>query len=142
MFCWFIGFTVYVHHINVRMLWARRRDWNKVDAQLLATSVLRVRKPFGVFFHSIYTHVPHHVDVRIPCYHLDEAQAAIEAAYPHLVLDEPLRARSYLATTKACKLFDFDTSRWLTYRAARPLMITPANGAVAHGTMSDLTDLD
>ena len=142
-FCWFIGFTVYVHHINVRMPWARRRDWNKVDAQLRATSVLRVRKGFGMFFHSIYTHVPHHVDVRIPCYHLDEAQAAIDVAYPHLVLDEPLRLRSYLATTKACKLFDFDTRRWYDYREARPLMVRPTGADVARDTtMVDMSDLD
>ncbi len=119
-FCWFIGFTVYVHHINVRMPWTKRRDWNKVDAQLTATSVLRVRRPFGIFFHSIFTHVPHHVDVRIPCYRLDDAQTAIAAAYPDLVIDEPLTLRDYRATTKACKLYDFDERRWLTYSEARP----------------------
>ncbi len=119
-FCWFIGFTVYVHHINVRMPWTKRRDWNKVDAQLLTTSVLRVRRPFGMFFHSIFTHVPHHVDVRIPCYHLDDAQNAIAAAYPGLVIDEPLTLRGYLDTTNACKLFDFDERRWLSYQEARP----------------------
>lgn len=138
-FCWFIGFTVYVHHINERMPWARRREWNKVDAQMRSTSVLRVRKPFDVFFHSIYTHVPHHVDVRIPCYHLDDAQVAIEAAYPHLVLDERLRLRSYLATTKACKLFDFEQGRWYSYRTARPLM---HRGAPATPATPDMEPAD
>lgn len=118
-FCWSIGFTVYVHHIHPDMPWARGRTWNKVDAQLRTTAVLRVRQPFGMFLHSIYTHVPHHVDVRIPCYHLDEAQEAIAAAWPGLVRDEHLRLRDYVATTRACKLFDFDAGRWLTYEAAR-----------------------
>jgi len=130
-FCWFIGFTVYVHHINERMPWARRREWNKVDAQMTTTSVFRVRRPFDIFLHNIFTHVPHHVDVRIPYYHLDQAQEAIEAKYPHLVLDEPLRLRTYRATTKACKLFDFDEGRWYSYRNARPLM---ANVATASGS--------
>jgi acyl-lipid omega-6 desaturase (Delta-12 desaturase) len=137
-FCWFIGFTVYVHHINVRMLWTRRRDWNKVDAQMSTTSVLRVRKPLGVFFHSIYTHVPHHVDVRIPCYHLDDAQAAIEAAYPQLVLDEKLTLRGYLSTTRDCKLFDFDDRRWYDYRAGR----TAIDRAARDNTARDNTARD
>ncbi len=65
-FSWFIGFTVYVHHIGVDMPWVRRREWTKVDAQTRTTKVLRVRRPFDLFFHSIFTHVPHHVDPRIP----------------------------------------------------------------------------
>lgn len=118
-FCWSIGFTVYVHHIHPDMPWGTGRTWNKVDAQMRTTAVLRVRQPFALFLHSIFTHVPHHVDVRIPCYHLDEAQEAIEAAWPGLVRDEHLRMRDYVRTTRACKLFDFGSGRWFTYRGAR-----------------------
>ena len=143
-FCWFIGFTVYVHHINERMPWARRRDWNKVDAQMTITTVFRVRRPFDIFFHNIFTHVPHHVDMRIPYYHLDKAQAAIEAKYPHLVLDEPLRLRTYRSTTKACKLFDFDEGRWYSYRDARPLMtnVASASGGTPDEPSPDDPSLD
>lgn len=133
-FCWFIGFTVYVHHIGVDMPWVRRREWNKVDAQTRTTGVLRVRKPLDLFFHSIFTHVPHHVDVRIPCYRLDEAQAAIAAAYPGLVVDEKLTWRKYRATTRACKVFDFDEGRWYTYRAAGPRLLRSNARAAASPT--------
>lgn len=131
-FCWSIGFTVYVHHIHPTMPWKRGRDWNKVDAQLRTTSVFRIRQPFALFLHSIYTHVPHHVDVRIPCYHLDEAEEAIAAAWPGLVRDEHLRMRDYVATTRACKLLDFDAARWLTYAEAadRPVVPTSATTPV------------
>lgn len=128
-FCWSIGFTVYVHHIHPDMPWATGRTWNKVDAQMRTTAVLRVRQPFALFLHSIFTHVPHHVDVRIPCYHLDEAQEAIEAAWPGLVRDEHLRMRDYVRATRACKLFDFGAGRWFTYRDAREHLAAAAEPA-------------
>lgn len=115
VFCWCIGWVVYVHHINVRMPWATRRSWNKVDAQLRATAVFRLPKLFDNLWHKIFVHVPHHVDVRIPCYRLDEAQRAIEANYPGLVLDEKLTVRSYVSTVRNCKLFDFDAQVWRRY---------------------------
>lgn len=127
LFGWIIGWTVYVHHIGVNMPWTRRRDWNKVDAQLTKTSVLRAPRAVNVFFHHIFVHVPHHVDPRIPCYRLVEATAAIEAAFPNLIIDEKLRLRRYVSTTLRCKLFDFESGCWLTYRAARrALALAPA----------------
>jgi omega-6 fatty acid desaturase (delta-12 desaturase) len=142
-FCWFIGFTVYVHHIGVNMPWVRRRNWNKVDAQTKTTGVLRVPRPFDLFFHSIFTHVPHHVDPRIPCYRLDEAQAAIASSFPGLVTDEKLTLRSYRATTKACKVYDFDEGRWYTYRAAGPrLLRSSARAAEAPAARSPFDDAE
>ena len=42
------------------------------------------------------------------------AAATIEAE----VADERLRVRDYVATTRACKLYDFDDGRWYTYADA------------------------
>lgn len=118
IFSWFIGFAVYIHHIGADMPWPTRGEWTKVAAQIDATKVFRVPRVLDLFFHNIFLHVPHHVDQRIPCYHLDEATAAIEAAFPGRIIDTRLRARDYLATTRACKLYDFDDHRWHTYASA------------------------
>ncbi|MGI9601326.1 MAG: fatty acid desaturase, partial [Acidimicrobiales bacterium] len=136
IFNWFIGFTVYVHHIGTDMPWPARGEWNKVAAQVDSTKVFRIPRVFDFFFHGIFLHVPHHVDQRIPCYHLDEATDAIEAAFPHRIADAKLGARDYVATTRACKLYDFDNGRWHTYAsAARSLLVvddtTGAAGAEA-----------
>jgi omega-6 fatty acid desaturase (delta-12 desaturase) len=64
-------------------------------------------------------HVPHHVDMRVPMYHLEEAADAIEAAFPGTVIDKPLRFRDFVANSRACKLYDFDAGRWLTYAEGR-----------------------
>ncbi|MCP3911483.1 MAG: hypothetical protein GY713_11065 [Actinomycetia bacterium] len=115
LFMWVIGFTVYLHHISPDLRWATRRGWTKVRGQLDSTTVLRVPILVRPFFHSIFIHVPHHVDPRIPCYHLDEAARHIADAFPGRVVDEKLTLPRYLANTRACKLYDFDTQEWSTY---------------------------
>jgi len=115
LFGWIIGWTVYVHHIDPRIAWLRK-GWTPVKAQLTGTTILRVPKGFNFFFHWIFVHITHHVDVRIPCYHLTRAADAIKEAFPTMVAERKLRLVDYIRTTRACKLFDFDTGRWYSYR--------------------------
>src|SRR5688500_5114718 len=76
-----IGWTVYVHHIDPRSAWLRK-GWTPVQAQLTGTTILRVPKGFNFFFHWTFVHVPHHVDVRIPCYHLSRSADATKDSFP------------------------------------------------------------
>ena len=117
-FCWTIGAAVHVHHIGPDVKWWPRRSWNSRHGQVEGTTVLRIPAWLDFFLHDIFVHVPHHVDVRIPCYHLARAATAIVAAFPE-VEERPLRLRDYRANTKACKLYDFEAQRWLGYAAAR-----------------------
>ena len=91
--------------------------------QIDGTRVLRAPWGSNIFFHWIFVHVPHHVDPRIPCYHLEEAADAIDEAFPGRLIDSKLTVRDYISTTRHCKLFDFDSGRWLTYRQAAALPV-------------------
>jgi len=117
VFAYVIGFAVYVHHIAPDIKWWSRRAWTSYHGQVEGTTVLHVPRVLDVFFHHIFVHVPHHVDVRLPCYALPAAAEAIIAAFPD-VDHRDFRWRDYLASTRACKLYDFDEQRWLTYAAA------------------------
>jgi hypothetical protein len=57
--------------------------------------------------------------MRVPMYHLEEAAAAIEAAFPGTIIDKPLRLSDFIANSRACKLYDFDAGRWMTYAEGR-----------------------
>jgi len=114
-FAWLIGFTVYVHHIAPDIRWWSRRTWTSFAGQVEGTTVLAIPRILNVFLNNIFVHVPHHVDVRIPCYKLPAAAAAIKDAFPDAVQYDRLQLGDYLATTKACKLYDFEAQRWLRY---------------------------
>ena len=119
VFTYIIGWTVYVHHITPEIRWHPRRAWTKVAGQLDGTIILRLPRFLNVFFHWIFVHTPHHVDMRIPCYRLTAAARAIREAFPDRTIDRKLRLRTYLMTTHTCKLYDFEEGTWLSYRAAR-----------------------
>ncbi|MEO1063224.1 MAG: fatty acid desaturase [Actinomycetota bacterium] len=119
LFCQTIGWVVYVHHIEPETRWWSRSEWNKFHGQVEGTTVLWGPPGWDLMFHWIMVHVPHHVDMRIPCYRLTEAAKAIIEAFPDDVTERPLSARDYVRSTRTCKLHDFTTGEWLPYSAAR-----------------------
>ena len=118
VFIQIIGWTVYVHHVGPDIRWWTRAEWSPWRGQMESTTVLRTPRFLNVFFQNIFVHVPHHVDTRIPWYHLPAAAVAIEAAFPGTVIDKRFRVSDYLRGTRQCKLYDFAAGTWLTYRQA------------------------
>jgi acyl-lipid omega-6 desaturase (Delta-12 desaturase) len=113
-----IGWTVYVHHVGPDIRWWTPREWNRSRAQMESTTILRIPRALNVFFHHIFVHVPHHVDVRIPWYRLPDAARALHTARPGTIVDRRLRIADYLRATRRCKLYDFERGTWLTYAEA------------------------
>ena len=95
-FAYLIGTVVHTHHIAPDIRWWKKAEWNKFKAQMEGTTVLRVPKGANFFLHWIMVHVPHHVDMRVPMYHLEEAAAAIEAAFPGTIIDKPLQFSEFV----------------------------------------------
>jgi len=125
-----IGSVVHVHHVQPDIRWYPRREWTKFRGQMEGTTILRAPKVLDLFFHSIFVHIPHHVDMRIPFYGLEPAAAAIKAEFPETIHDEKLRFRDFMANSRQCKLYDFEHGRWLTYDQA---MTALAAGSVTAG---------
>lgn len=114
-FCFVIGFVVHLHHIDPKIRWWPRREWTRFKGQMEGTTVLWVPRWLNFFLHNIFVHTPHHVDMRIPYYHLPAAHEAIKAAFPGVVEERPFSLRDFVENTKVCKLYDFEAGRWLTY---------------------------
>jgi len=114
-FMYVIGFAVYVHHISPEIKWWPRRDWNKFKGQMEGTTIIKLGWGWDFFFHSIFTHVPHHVDMRIPFYHLDDAADAIMAEFPEVVRSQDFSMSEYFRCAKQCKVYDFEKQEWLRY---------------------------
>ena len=116
LFMFTIGLLVHIHHIDRDIHWEGRREWTKYHGQVEGTTIIHAPKWLDFFFHWILEHSPHHVDMRIPMYHLKEAGQAMTAHFP--VPERKLRLRDILANTRACKVYDFDNHRWLSYAEA------------------------
>ena len=115
-----IGWTVYVHHVDPSIRWWPRREWSQFKGQMESTTVLEMPRIVNwLWFHNIFVHVPHHVDVRIPFHQLPAATDAIEAAFPETVRRSKMSLRSYFRAARDCKLYDFEKGTWLPYSAAR-----------------------
>ena len=127
LFCFSIGLVVHIHHIDRNITWWSRRDWNKYRGQVEGTTIIHAPRWLDFFLQWILEHSPHHVDMRIPMYHLREAGQSIAASFP--VPERKLRLRDIRANTRACKLYDFDRHEWLTYRQAEEYLV--AGGATA-----------
>ena len=120
-----IGAAVYVHHICQDIPWHTRRDWNKFTGQVNGTTIIRLPTWLNVFYHHIFLHVAHHVDMRIPFYGLPAATEALQRAFPDDIVERTFGLGDYLETTKSCKLFDFERGVWLRYgeSAAEPMRL-------------------
>lgn len=117
-----MGVTVYVHHINEEIPWKARGDWSPAFGQLFGTVNYHIPRVINFFLHDIFIHMPHHVQVRIPFYHLNRALADIKSVYGEYVIERHTLFADYLRATKSCKLFDRESGSWYTYREARELL--------------------
>jgi omega-6 fatty acid desaturase (delta-12 desaturase) len=114
-----IGIAVYVHHISPEIAWHGRREWTRFKGQMEGTTILHVPAWLNFFYHNIFLHVPHHVDMRIPFYHLAEAADVIRGKFGDVVRERDFHFADYFQATRACKLYDFGTQSWHGYEARR-----------------------
>jgi len=64
-------------------------------------------------------HVPHHLDIRIPFYHLPEAYQALKKEYGHYLHEYQFHWADVLRIFKQCKLYDYEKKLWLTFKEAK-----------------------
>lgn len=111
-----IGWTVYVHHVAPDLKWWPKKEWSHFKGQMESTTILEIPTVVDrLWFHHIFVHTPHHVDMRIPFHQLPAAARAIEAAFPDIVTRERWRPHTYWRAARTCKLYDTETMRWVGY---------------------------
>ena len=110
-----IGITVYVHHINDKIQWKGRREWSPFHGQVLGTVNYHIPAIINFFFHDIFIHMPHHVHMKIPFYHLNDALQEIKKSYGAYVIERKSIIMDYFRATSNCKLYDIKQNKWISY---------------------------
>lgn len=105
--------VTFMHHTHPRVPWFRtKRESSYFAGQVQATVHVELPTWIELLLHNITVHGAHHVDPRIPFRDLPDAQRRIETAFSGDVLVERWSLGSFIATTRACKLYDYDTREW------------------------------
>ena len=87
------GIMVSVGHANINTLWYDREKWSPMRGQLVSTYDYRFPRWLEFLVLNINIHIPHHVSVRIPWYHLKPAAKALQKAYPEYYQELPFLFR-------------------------------------------------
>jgi len=114
--CSMIGFVVYVHHTHVKVSWHDdRAAWQKAQPFVSTTVHLTFPWRIGALMHHIMEHTAHHVDMSIPLYRLQQAQAKLEELLPGRIVIQRFSWNWYFETARSCKLYDFARRCWTDY---------------------------
>lgn len=118
----YLSIFTYFHHTIPERNFLAEEQWTMEKAQLANT--LHVEYPRFVEWacHDIMVHVPHHVCVGIPHYHLRTAHKALKEAYPEVVKEHRLTVdliRRSIATCHLVKGKDLpEEMEWVTFAEA------------------------
>lgn len=107
--------VVFLHHTHPLVRWYSANDqidW--ASAQLANTVHVIFPRPVNRCFQWIMEHTAHHLRPSIPLYNLREAQAALEARCPNIIIHR-WTINSHIDVLKCCKLFDPSRGGWCDY---------------------------
>lgn len=115
-----IGFTVYQHHTHENISWARTlEERNRLGDQEDFTMHVQYPAWYNLLSHNIMEHTAHHVDPRIPCYRLAQAQTVIKRALGDQMHAIRFTIGGFLRTIHRCQLYDYDNHCWLDFAGNR-----------------------
>ena len=100
---WMSTFTFF-HHTNPDSPFMEEGTWDPAKAQLGSTIHMRYPAWIDWLTHDISWHVPHHVCVGVPHYHLREAHKALKEAYPEIVREERFCWSYVLKVISTCQI--------------------------------------
>jgi omega-6 fatty acid desaturase (delta-12 desaturase) len=126
-----MGLVILLHHTHPRVRWFDDPEkWSFFNGQIRGTVHVKFPWPIGTILHHIMDHTAHHVDTRIPLYHLPEAQVAMESSYPSDVIVSPFSWTNLQNVLHHCQLYDYSQHQWLRFAQATE----PDTAAHSHQT--------
>ena len=120
VFCFLVGFSVYQQHTHEQVPWFKTRSERDQYGHVEDITVhVRYPKWYNVVSHNVMEHTAHHVDPRIPLYHLPAAQVVIMELLGDDMMTISFSFQDTLLTMKRCKLYDYDNHCWLDFNGDR-----------------------
>lgn len=110
-----MSFVIYLHHTHPDLRWYNDEEqWKRESRQSEAAVHVIFPGPINLLFHWIMEHNAHHARPSIPLYHLKTAQRELAASGDRVIVMK-WTPRSHLDVVKRCKLYDYETARWMDF---------------------------
>lgn len=120
VFNYFIAMVVYLHHTHPDIpFFDLKKEWSHAIGAIHCSTIVHVTRFSKLWMHNIMTHVPHHLDIRIPFYHLPRAYEALKNEYGSYFHEYPFKWHIVHGIFKKCKLYDFENKVWMTFEEAQ-----------------------
>lgn len=114
---WLIGFVIYLNHTHPDVAWYEDPgEWSRHQVQLEGAVGVRFPRVRQVVLpQRIMNHTAHHVHPGVPLAELKQAQDHLVGTYPDRIVSYEWSPKTFCNVLSRCKLYDYDTRRWLTY---------------------------
>lgn len=110
-----MGFIIYIHHTHPSVQWYDDgHKWTAAQPHVTTTVHTKLSFGLGGILHNILEHPAHHLDVRIPLYHLDAAQNKLAELVPGAFVTHTFTWAWYWDCVKRCKFYDYKNGKWET----------------------------
>jgi omega-6 fatty acid desaturase (delta-12 desaturase) len=110
----FMSFVIFLHHTHPAVKWyASAAAWTADQGALHGTVGVHFPWPFGPLVLRIMEHNAHHQAPGVPLYNLSRMQRALERQ--ENLVTWRFSWRGYARVCRRCKLYDYDTGRWVSF---------------------------
>jgi omega-6 fatty acid desaturase (delta-12 desaturase) len=110
----FMSFVIFLHHTHPAVRWYPSiAAWRSDRGALHGTARVRFPWPFGPLVLAIMEHNAHHQAPGVPLYNLPRMQRMLEEQSP--LVTWKFSRRAYVRICRRCKLYDYDTGRWVAF---------------------------
>lgn len=112
-----LSFSGYVQHTHPAIPWFDRASpWSYEEHQRQVTPDPGFPRWFNAFFHDVFEHAIHHVDMRVPVYRLGEGQRALLASEEgRQIVRYRFSLAAYVDIARRCKLYDYERRAWTDF---------------------------
>ena len=123
VFNYYIALFVFLHHTHPDLpFFSEKEEWSQSIGQMYCSTVVRCSALSEALIHGILIHAPHHVDPRIPFYHLRGAYADLRKHYGAYLHESRFSFALVRRIFRQCQLYDYENKRWLSFRSLRQMV--------------------
>lgn len=116
VFATLTGGSLFLMHTHRNVPWFKGTLDRRGDAAAEYCSTNLTLPPvLSKLVHHVFAHSVHHAHPGVPCYHVPEAQACLDAMLGDRAVREPMTVRGLIDTLNTCKLYDFEKHQWLDF---------------------------